>query len=160
MIFPETLSLRLFGLAGMTFGLLLDLRGPGLEILASLCRTGTGVDAGPDLLATLLLHWMWLPAMHIGMVALPLCWSARHRRAAPLLRQLACSAWMMAGMTGAVLLAGYLPLWSGTPAGMLVMMCAGMACGMLAGMAVTRLLVFFRCFCCRFLRYKLEFVHG
>ena len=151
MIFPETLCLLLLGLAGMPLGLLLDLHGPGLDILSSLCRT----DAGPDLLATLQLHWMWLPAMHVGMVMLPLGWSARHCRAAPLLRQLVCSAWMMAGMTGGAMAAGMLSGWPATPVGMLFMMCAGMACGMLVGRAMRRLF-----FLSRFLRGKPELVHG
>ena len=135
----------------MALGLLLDLQGPGLDILSSLCRT----DAGPDLLATLRLHWMWLPAMHVGMVALPLGWAARHCRAMPLLRQLACSVWMMIGMTGGALVAGMLPGWPAGPVGMLIMMCAGMACGMLVGRAMRRLI-----FSSRLLRSKLELVHG
>ncbi|NDP58806.1 MAG: hypothetical protein GZ090_05570 [Oxalobacteraceae bacterium] len=151
MIFPETLVLLLLGLAGMALGLLVDLHGPGLAILASLCR----VDAVPDLLLTLRLHWMWLPAMHVGMIVLPLGWSARHCRAAPLLRQLVCSAWMMAGMTGGAMAAAMLPGWPASPVGMLVMMCAGMAGGMLAGRAMRRLI-----FLSRFLRGKPELVHG
>ncbi len=141
----------LLGLICMVLGLLLDLQGPGLAILSSLCR----VDAAPDVLVTLQLHWMWLPAMHVGMILLPLAWSARHCRAAPLLRQLVCSASMMAGMTGAAMVAGMLAGWPATPVGMLVMMCAGMARGMLVAGALQRLGIF-----SRLLRNKPELVHG
>ncbi len=151
MIFPETFAVLLLGLIGMGLGLLLDLQGPGLAILSSLCR----IDAAPDLLVTLRLHWMWLPAMHVGMILLPLAWSARHCRAAPLLRQLVCSASMMAGMIGAAMVAGKLAGWPATPVGMLVVMCAGMACGMLGARALRRLWIF-----SRLLRSKPELVHG
>jgi hypothetical protein len=133
------------------FGLLVDSHGPGLEILSSLCRS----NAGPDLLLTLRLHWMWLPAMHVGMIMLPLGWSARHCRAAPLLRQMGCSVWMMVGMTGGAMVPGLLPNWPAGPAVMLVTMCVGMAGGMLLGRAVRQLMML-----SRFFRSKPELVHG
>jgi len=142
---PQTMLL--LGVLGMLFGLALDARGPGLAVLASLCRSG-----GPsDFLALLHLHWTWLPAMHAGMVvggmtAIPILRTSRQccRRqlCARVFQNAVCSAGMIAGMTFGTLVyqraAGSFIHGDG-PTGMLGGMFAGMVWGMVVSVAVYRL---------------------
>lgn len=127
--------------AGMGLGLLFDLRMGGVATLAGLCL------AGPrDLAGILALHWEQLPGMHLGMVggalaAVPLLrrLGCRRRIGALIAWNLACSAWMIAGMGAGALALTPLAGWTATrggPAVMLVAMLAGMVCGMVASRAM------------------------
>ncbi|HXW65999.1 MAG TPA: hypothetical protein VEK74_13010 [Burkholderiaceae bacterium] len=135
----------LLGAAGMVAGLTYDEHSGGFTALVSLCQAGK-----EDFLGTLQLHWRLLPAMHLGMIAgglatVPLLRTLRRgcRRqfCARLVQNLACSAWMIAGMSAGVL--GFLQLatWAGgrSPTAMLGGMFAGMVWGMVASVALYRL---------------------
>lgn len=135
----------LLGAAGMVAGLTYDERSAGLTALVSLCQAGSG-----NFLGTMRLHWQLLPAMHLGMIAgglatVPLLRGLRRgcRRqfCARLVQNLACSAWMIAGMSAGV--AGFMQLaaWAGgrSATAMLGGMFAGMVWGMVASVALYRL---------------------
>jgi len=135
----------LLGAAGMVAGLTYDEHSGAFTALVSLCQAGN-----EDFLGTLQLHWRLLPAMHLGMIAgglatVPLLRTLRRgcRRqfCARLAQNLACSAWMIAGMSAGVL--GFLQLatWAGgrSPIAMLGGMFAGMVWGMVASVALYRL---------------------
>ncbi|ASW03918.1 MULTISPECIES: hypothetical protein [Paraburkholderia] len=140
----------LLGMLGMLSGLTLDARGPGLDLMTSLCGAG-GLD---DFLFASYLHWSWLPAMHAGMLAggsaaLPLARITRRRAHSSwqtdILRHAACSGWMLAGMTFGVLACQRAAAWfpagaaPGTgPASMLGGMFAGMVWGMVASAVFNR----------------------
>jgi len=133
----------LLGAAGMAAGLVVDLRAGGIDSLAALCQSRAG-----DLLGTLRLHWHWLPWMHLGMIAgglagaLPAGTTAgnrAHRPLARLARALACTAWMVLGMSAGTLLFAQLA-GPGAQSAMALLagMFGGMALGMLAGVACDR----------------------
>lgn len=135
----------LLGAAGMVGGLAYDARAGGLAALASLCQTGAG-----DFLGTLRLHWQLLPAMHLGMVAgglatVPLLRrlrrTCRRQFCARLVQNVACSIWMIAGMSAGTMGFMHLAAWGGgrSAAAMLGGMFAGMVWGMVASVAVYRL---------------------
>jgi len=140
---PQTMLL--LGAAGMVAGLGWDCRTGGLNALLSVCQPGTG-----DFVRAVRLHWHLLPATHIGMVAgglatVPLLRSLRQgcRRqfCARLVQNLACSVWMILGMSAGSL--GFLDLavrfaGHGAPA-MLGGMFAGMVWGMVGSVCVYRL---------------------
>ncbi|HYA65933.1 MAG TPA: hypothetical protein VEE84_04555 [Burkholderiaceae bacterium] len=135
----------LLGAAGMVGGLAFDERTGGVTALVSLCQAGTG-----DFVRTMGLHWHLLPATHWGMIlgglaTVPLLRflrrGCRRQFCARLVQNLACSAWMIVGMSaGAV---GFLQLatWGGGrgAAPMLGGMFAGMVWGMVASVAIYRL---------------------
>ena len=135
----------LLGAAGMAAGLTYDERTGGFTALMSLCQGGNA-----DLLGTMRLHWQLLPAMHLGMIAgglatVPLLRTLRRgcRRqfCARLVQNLACSAWMIAGMSAGVIGFMTLATWAGgrSPTAMLGGMFAGMVWGMVASVALYRL---------------------
>ena len=135
----------LLGAAGMVLGLAWDVRAGGFDALASLCLGGSG-----DFLGTLRLHWRQLPMMHLGMIigglaTVPLLRMFRsgcHRQlCARLVQNLACSAWMVLGMTGGTLAFLQLANWGGGrgPAAMLGGMFGGMVWGMVVSVSVYRL---------------------
>lgn len=135
----------LLGALGMVTGLWLDARAGGFSVLASLCLADSD-----DFFATLRLHWQQLPAMHLGMTAgglatVPLMRALRRhcRRqfCALLVQNLACSAWMIVGMSAGTIAFMQLAAWSGGrgPAAMLGGMFGGMVWGMVASVAMYRL---------------------
>lgn len=135
----------LLGALGMVGGLWLDARAGGFSVLASLCLADSD-----DFFATLRLHWQQLPAMHLGMTAgglatVPLMRALRQhcRRqfCALLVQNLACSAWMIVGMSAGTIAFMQLAAWSGGrgPAAMLGGMFGGMVWGMVASVAMYRL---------------------
>ena len=135
----------LLGALGMVGGLWFDARSGGFSVLASLCLADSG-----DFFSTLRMHWQQLPAMHIGMtlgglVTVPLMRSLRrHCRqqfCARLVQNLACSAWMIAGMAIGTVAFMHLAAWSGGSgsAAMLGGMFGGMVWGMVASVAMYRL---------------------
>ncbi len=135
----------LLGALGMVGGLWLDARAGGFSVLASLCLADSD-----DFFATLRLHWQQLPAMHLGMTAgglatVPLMRALRRqcRRqfCALLVQNLACSAWMIVGMSAGTIAFMQLAAWSGGrgPAAMLGGMFGGMVWGMVASVAMYRL---------------------
>ena len=134
----------LLGAIGMVGGLWLDARDGSFSVLASLCLADNG-----DLFRTLGIHWQQLPAMHLGMTAgglatVPLMRSLRRhcRRqfCARLVQNLACSAWMIVGMSAGTIAFMQLAAWSGGrgPAAMLGGMFSGMVWGMVASVAMYR----------------------
>jgi len=138
-------AMLLLGTLGMLCGLTWDTRGVGLEALASLCAV-----RAPDWVELARLHLEWLPAMHAGMIAgglaaLVLLRRARHdcRRqfCARIAQNIACSGWMLAGMSAGVLLYYRLaPLLGGSGASaMLGGMIGGMIWGMVVSVALYRL---------------------
>jgi len=134
----------LLGAAGMVAGLALDARAGGFDALASSCL------AGPrTFVATLRLHWRQLPDMHLGMIAgglatVPLLRSLRQgcRRqfCARLVQNLACSAWMVAGMSAGTVVFMDIANRAGgrSPAAMLGGMIGGMVWGMVASVSLYR----------------------
>ena len=129
----------------MVGGLAYDARAGGFAALASVCLAGAG-----DFLATLRLHWQQLPAMHLGMIAgglatVPLLRilrkGCRRQFCARLAQNLACSAWMVAGMTAGTLAFMRLAAWAGgrSSAAMLGGMFSGMVWGMVASVSIYRL---------------------
>jgi hypothetical protein len=138
-------AMLLLGALGMVGGLWIDARAGGISVLASLCLADPG-----DLFGTLRLHWQQLPAMHLGMIAgglatVPLMRSLRrHCRqqfCARLVQNLACSAWMVAGMAVGTLAFIQLAAWAGGrgSAAMLGGMFSGMVWGMVVSVAMYRL---------------------
>ncbi|MGB7543082.1 MAG: hypothetical protein WBM28_13840 [Burkholderiales bacterium] len=138
-------AMLLLGTLGMLCGLTWDTRSVGLEALASLCAV-----RAPDWVEIARLHLEWLPAMHAGMIAgglaaLVLLRRARHgcRRqfCARFVQNLACSGWMLAGMSAGVALYYRLaPLLGGSGASaMLGGMIGGMIWGMVVSVALYRL---------------------
>lgn len=138
-------AMLLLGAAGMVGGLAYDEQTGGFAGLVSLCMAGSG-----DLLATLRLHWQQLPAMHLGMIAgglatVPLLRtlrkSCRRQFCARLVQNLACSAWMVLGMSAGTIAFMDLAASAGgrSPAAMLGGMFAGMVWGMVASVSVYRL---------------------
>jgi len=138
-------AMMLLGTAGMLAGLSIDVQRAGLAAIASMCAT-----RAPDFIAVAKLHFEWLPAMHIGMVAggfgalvllrrmRPGC---RRQFCARFLQNMACSAWMIAGMVAGVVLYYQLAAWFGTAgvAAMLGGMIGGMVWGMVASVSIYRL---------------------
>ncbi|SPE27521.1 conserved membrane hypothetical protein [Burkholderiales bacterium] len=135
----------LLGAVGMVGGLAHDEHAGGFAALVSLCRAGPG-----SFLSTLRLHWQLLPGMHLGMIAgglatVPLLRGLRRgcRRqfCARLLQNLACSAWMVAGMGAGTLVFGNLAAWAGERSAPAVLggMFVGMVWGMVASVAMYRL---------------------
>lgn len=134
----------LLGAAGMVGGLAYDARAGGFDALASVCLKGTG-----DFTGTLRLHWRELPAMHLGMILCGLATvpllrifraGCRRQFCARLAQNLACSGWMVIGMTAGTLLFVRMAAWAGgrSPAAMLGGMFAGMVWGMVASVAAYR----------------------
>lgn len=141
---PQTMLL--LGMLGMLLGLAWDARGAGLAVLASLCISA----ARQDFLDALQLHWTWLPAMHIGMIVggaaavpvLRIATQCRRQLCARVCQNIACSAWMVVGMTFGALFfqrAALSLLHGEGPAVMLGGMFAGMVWGMVASVAAYRL---------------------
>ena len=133
------------GAAGMVAGLACDARGGGFDRLASLCLAASG-----DFVGTLRLHWRQLPLMHLGMIAgglttVPLLRAlrpgCRRQFCARLVQNLACSAWMVVGMTAGTLVFLRLASWAGgrDAAAMLGGMFGGMVWGMVSSVSVYRL---------------------
>lgn len=132
-------AMMLLGTVGMLTGLAIDVQRTGLESIASMC-----ISSGPDFLAVARLHLEWLPAMHVGMVAGglgALVWlrkvrpDCRRQFCARFAQNIACSAWMMAGMVAGVILYYRLAAWFGS-AGVPAML-GGMIGGMVWGMVVS-----------------------
>jgi hypothetical protein len=134
----------LLGALGMVGGLWLDARSGGFSALASLCLADPG-----DFFGTLRMHWQQLPAMHLGMTAgglatVPLMRTfrrqCRQQFCALLVQNLACSAWMIAGMAIGTIAFMHLAAWSGGrgSAAMLGGMFGGMVWGMVASVAMYR----------------------
>lgn len=137
--------MMLLGALGMLAGLALDVRSAGLDVLASMCLTAASLD----LLSLAQLHWDWLPAMHVGMVAggflaVPLLRygrrNCRRQLCARLTQNLACSAWMILGMSAGTMVAHRLAALGGglDAADMLGGMFGGMVWGMVASVALYR----------------------
>jgi hypothetical protein len=138
-------AMMMLGALGMLAGLAVDAHGLGLEVLASLCTSASALG-----LTTLLrLHLEWLPAMHVGMAvgglaAIPLLRLARpHCRrqlCARLAQNLACSGWMIVGMSAGTLFAHQLTSFGGPlgVSGMLGSMFAGMVWGMVVSVMLYR----------------------
>jgi hypothetical protein len=135
----------LLGAAGMVGGLAVDARSGGFDALATLCLAGSG-----DFLATMRLHWQQLPIMHVGMIVgglatVPLLRTVRptcrRQYCARLVQNLACSAWMVAGMTaGTIVFVKLAAEAGGRSAGaMLGGMFGGMVWGMVVSVSVYRL---------------------
>jgi hypothetical protein len=138
-------AMLLLGTLGMIAGLALDARRGSYGALVSICT------ARPEqFVQTLRLHWQLLPAMHAGMIAgglatVPLLRTLRRgcRRqfCARLTQNLACSAWMVAGMSAGTVLFSSLAAWAGErgAAAMLGGMFSGMVWGMVASVSLYRL---------------------
>ena len=137
-------AMLLLGAIGMVAGLMADSPAQ-LDVLASVCGQADG-----DLWSMMQLHWAFLPWMHVGMwagglAAIPLLratWPACKRQyCARVAQNIACSAWMTAGMSCGVLAFEYLVPQSGmhNPASMFGGMFAGMVWGMVASVAVYRI---------------------
>jgi ABC-type glycerol-3-phosphate transport system permease component len=135
----------LLGAAGMVGGLAIDARAGGFATLATLCLANSG-----DFMATMRLHWQQLPVMHLGMIigglaTVPLLRSVRptcrRQFCARLVQNLACSAWMVAGMTAGTIVFVNLAAYAGgrSPAAMLGGMFSGMVWGMVVSVSVYRL---------------------
>jgi hypothetical protein len=138
-------AMLLLGAAGMVGGLAVDARAGGFATLATLCLASSG-----DFLATWRLHWQQLPAMHLGMIVgglatVPLLRTLRptcqRQFCARLVQNLACSAWMVAGMTAGTIAFVNLAAQAGgrSAAAMLGGMFGGMVWGMVASVSVYRL---------------------
>jgi hypothetical protein len=138
-------AMLLLGTLGMVAGLAWDARQGGFQTLVALCT------AAPwSFFETLRMHWELLPAMHVGMVAGGLATvpilrvfrkACRRQFCARLTQNLACSVWMIAGMSGGTMLfagAGHL-FGARSAAAMLGGMFAGMVWGMVASVSLYRL---------------------
>lgn len=138
-------AMLLLGTLGMVGGLAWDARQGGFSTLVALCT------AGPlGYFETLRLHWELLPAMHVGMVAGGLATvpilrvfrkACRRQFCAKLTQNLACSVWMIAGMSGGTILfagVGHL-IGTRSAAAMLGGMFTGMVWGMVASVCLYRL---------------------
>ena len=132
-------AMMLLGTVGMLAGLSLDVQRAGLAAIASMCAS-----RGPDFIAVARLHFEWLPAMHVGMVAGglgALAWlrsvrpGCRRQFCARFVQNIACSGWMIVGMIAGVVLYYRLAAWFGT-AGVPAML-GGMIGGMVWGMVVS-----------------------
>lgn len=137
-------AMMLLGTAGMLAGLAIDVQRAGLAAVAAMCAT-----RAPDFVAVARLHLEWLPAMHAGMVAggfgalvllrrlRPGC---RRQFCARVMQNMACSAWMIAGMAAGVVLYYQLAAWLGGAgvAAMLGGMIGGMVWGMVASVTLYR----------------------
>jgi hypothetical protein len=142
-IVPETL--------GMLAGFALDVRGAGPQLIMSQC----GADGGSGLLQTLTLHMSELPAMYIGVVAASLGAASLRRVIKPrfhltlradFLRSVACTLWMLGGMTFGTILcgrmaSGFIEAVPSSLRGVIMLgaMIFGMACSMIALTVCTRL---------------------
>jgi hypothetical protein len=135
----------MLGAAGMVGGLAWDSQAGGFDTLATLCLASSG-----DLLATLRLHWQQLPMMHLGMIAgglatVPLLRAlrptCRRQFCARLVQNLACSAWMVAGMSVGTIVFMHLAAEAGgrSAGAMLGGMFGGMVWGMVVSVSVYRL---------------------
>jgi hypothetical protein len=143
-------AMMLLGTVGMLGGLWLDVQRAGLAAIASMCAT-----SAPDFLAVARLHLEYLPLMHVGMVAGglgALVWlrrvrpGCRRQFCARFAQNIACSAWMIAGMVAGVVLYYQLAAWlgsAGVPA-MLGGMIGGMVWGMVVSVTIYRVYVGFR----------------
>jgi hypothetical protein len=132
-------AMMLLGTLGMLAGLALDVQRAGLAAVASLCAAST-----PDFLAIARLHLEWLPAMHVGMVLGglgALVWlrrvrpGCRRQFCARFAQNIACSAWMLAGMVAGVVAYYRVAAWLG-PTGVPAML-GGMIGGMVWGMVIS-----------------------
>ena len=140
-------AMMLLATLGMLGGLALDVQRAGLAAIASMCAT-----SAPDFLAVARLHFEWLPAMHVGMVAGglgALVWlrrlrpGCRRQFCARFAQNIACSGWMIVGMVAGVVLYYRLATWFGTagvPA-MLGGMIGGMVWGMVVSVSIYRLFI-------------------
>ncbi|HET7400603.1 MAG TPA: hypothetical protein VFJ62_02450, partial [Usitatibacter sp.] len=136
----------LLGAAGMAAGIAIDARATPLAAIASICSSSPR-----SLWAMMVLHAQLLPWMHAGMwaggfMAVPLLRrlrpNCRRQYCARIVQNLACSAWMTAGMSVGVLAAAAVVSGSGVRAGaapMLAGMGAGMVWGMVASVALYRI---------------------
>ena len=143
-------AMMLLGTLGMLTGLAFDVQRAGLAAIASMCAS-----RAPDFLAVAQLHFEWLPAMHLGMVAGGLGALAWLRRARPgcrrqfcarFVQNITCSGWMIAGMVAGVMLYYRLAAWfgsGGVPA-MLGGMIGGMVWGMVVSVAIYRVIISMR----------------
>lgn len=140
-------AMMLLGTLGMLGGLALDVQRAGLTAIASMCAT-----RAPDFFSVAQLHFEWLPAMHVGMVAGGLGALAWLRRVRPTCRRqfcarfaqnITCSGWMIAGMVAGVVLYYRLAAWigsAGVPA-MLGGMIGGMVWGMVVSVSIYRVFI-------------------
>lgn len=139
-------AMMLLSTLGMVAGLGWDARNAGLATLASLCFPGPA----PDLRTLLALHWEWLPAMHVGMVAGGLAAvpvlrmtrrNCRRQLCARLTQNLACSGWMIVGMSAGSLAAHRLAGAGNVlgAAAMMGTMFSGMVWGMVVSVSLYRL---------------------
>jgi hypothetical protein len=134
----------LLGALGMVGGLAYDARSGGFAEAAALCRAGSG-----DFVGTMRLHWQQLPGMHLGMIfgglaTVPLLrrlrQGCRRQFCARLVQNLACSAWMVLGMTaGTLAFTNLTARDSVDPNAMLGGMFGGMVWGMVASVSAYRL---------------------
>lgn len=128
------------GFGGMLIGLFIDLSITPIAVIAGICSSSTNLS----FLASLELHLVLMPFMHIGMLmggilAIPSLrlLSPQCRKLCSMLTQnILCSAWMLIGMTlGAVL---FTQLLQNQSAGMsLTAMLGGMFTGMVWGMVLS-----------------------
>jgi hypothetical protein len=137
-------AMMLLGTVGMLIGLSLDTQRAGLRVLSSVCAT-----APPDFLSIARLHLAWLPWMHAGMIVGglgALVWlrtarsNCRRQFCARFVQNVACSAWMLAGMVAGVALYYRLVPFIGSSgvAPMLSGMIGGMVWGMVVSVAIYR----------------------
>jgi hypothetical protein len=141
------------GLGGMLIGLSIDIAQLGWFQLEGLCRTNTQFS----LIDSLILHFRFLPAMHLGMLiggllAIPALRALHPGYGRYLCSQLAqnllCSTWMLVGMTLGSLWLRNWQMWAHQRTGlvnsadslssMLGGMFAGMAWGMVISVALYR----------------------
>ena len=138
-------AMLVLGTVGMVLGLRVDAQALPLGVLTGLCDV-----ANRNLWTKVQLHAHMLPWMHVGMwagglTAMPLLRAirpdCRRQYCARLVQNLACSAWMTAGMSAGVWLSDMIaaPLGVRTPASMLGGMFSGMVWGMVMSVALYRL---------------------
>jgi hypothetical protein len=132
-------AMMLLGTLGMLAGLSIDTQRAGLAALSSVCAV-----APPDFLSIARLHLAWLPWMHAGMILGglgALVWlrtvrpKCRRQFCARFVQNVACSAWMLAGMVAGV--AVYYRLVPFVGSGGVATMLGGMIGGMVWGMVVS-----------------------
>lgn len=140
----------LLGTIGMTFGLMVDSRTTELAMLTSLCGL-----TDRNLWSMAQLHWALLPWMHIGMWVgglatipfLRVVQPTLHTQyCAQLAQNIACSAWMTAGMSAGIFLFEFVALQfdERNPLAMVSGMYAGMVSGMATSVAIYRSCIDYR----------------
>lgn len=137
-----------FGLGGMLIGLSIDIAQLGWFQLEGLCRTNTQFS----LIDSLILHFRFLPAMHLGMLVGGLLAIPALRALHPgcgrylcsqLAQNLLCSTWMLVGMTLGSLWLRNWQMWAHQRTGLvnsadsLSSMLGGMFAGMTWGMVIS-----------------------